>query len=110
MSINRKIVVSGITAPLKTAAIPSPHGLNGGPWPVAIYSHISGVGAVSATIDVYGLMYEDDTDGAYLQTHPLSGVDKDTVGDGVIYPWPFFYFDIKSISGTNAAVTIKIAG
>lgn len=114
MSIATTTLINSATAPETSSVMPSPRHASGAQYPdkggVLFHSKITGTGAVSATINIYGSIDGTTATGELLQTHVLSGTTSDIVADSIIAVWPYFYADLTAISGTGAAVTTTMAG
>ena len=70
-----------------------------------ISAKVSGTGAVSATVKIYGSNQNTNSGGVLLMTISLSGTTSDSDGDVIKTSYPFLYADLTAISGTGAAVT-----
>lgn len=99
------VTSSVFPSPRKTSAAISPD--KGG---VLFHSKITGTGAVSGTVDIYGSIDGTTATGEKLQTHVLNGTTSDIVADIINAVWPYFYADLTAISGTGAAVTTTMVG
>lgn len=73
-----------------------------------IQASITGVGAVTATVEIYGSNQPLTTGGSLLATMTLSGTTTDNAGDLIAAEWPFMYAKLTAISGTSAAVTVSV--
>lgn len=73
-----------------------------------IQASISGVGAVSATVEFYGSNLENLTTGVLLATIALSGNDTDNSGDVIPAEYAFMWAKITALSGTNSKVTATV--
>lgn len=74
----------------------------------AIQASISGTGAVSGTVTVFGNNTNAASGGVLLATLSLSGTSSDVTGADIPAEWPFMYCTLASISGTGAAVTVSV--
>jgi hypothetical protein len=74
-----------------------------------IEAWITGTGAVSATIKVYGCNTKRTTNGVLLSTLTLSGTTSDVVGSILSSNWGYIYIVLSDITGTGAAVTFTLA-
>jgi hypothetical protein len=74
----------------------------------AIQATVTGSGAVSAAVSIYGNNGNANSGGVLLGTITLSGTDSDTDGFASDAPWPYLYADLTAISGTGAAVTATV--
>lgn len=113
MIANQKLI-NAATATGAGLTIKSPRNGVGHPYTnqgaVLFHSSITGTGAVSATVDIYGSIDGTTATGEKLQTHYLTGTTNDIVADSIAAPWPYFYADVAAISGTDAAVTVSMVG
>ena len=74
-----------------------------------VQATITGVGAVSATVTLYGNTTNATTGGVPLGSAiSLSGTTMATGGAVDNQGWPWYYVVITSISGTNAAVNVNV--
>ena len=73
------------------------------------HSTIAGTGAVTATVLIEGNMDTTNTSGwTLLQTHTLSGTTTDTTGLTSPTKWANVRARLTAITGTSAAVTVKM--
>jgi hypothetical protein len=77
-----------------------------GRGPRSIQATVSGDGAVSATVAIYGSNTDANSGGVLLGTITLSGAGADTDGFASDAPWPYLYADLTAIDGTDAAATV----
>jgi hypothetical protein len=78
-----------------------------GRGPRSIQATVSGTGAVSVTVKVYGNNTNANTGGVLLGTITLSGITTSaTDGLAADAPWPYLYADLTAISGAGAAATV----
>ena len=75
-----------------------------------VQADIAGTGAVSATITIYGGLVNDFSKAIPLGTISLSGTTTDKGGFSWLTTWPFIWADLTAISGTGAAVTVRVGG
>ena len=70
---------------------------------------VTGTGAVSASIDIYGNVHATAANGIKLGT--LSPAGTNTGVDGIAFdaPWPFLYAVVTAISGTGAVAQAEVA-
>lgn len=67
-------------------------------------------GNVSGTVTVYGNTTEDTTYGVSLGTITLSAGASPQIGKlAVTEAWPFIYCTWASLTGTDAALTVRLA-
>jgi hypothetical protein len=100
-----KVVLSFLdtaTANKTTDAFPVPVGNN------TLEAFISGTGAISATVNVYGCNTKRNTNGILLATISLSGTNSDAAGSTISSNWGYMYAVLSAISGTGAAVTVTL--
>lgn len=71
-----------------------------------VQAYITGTGAVSATVTIYGTLKNQATQGIVIATLSLSGTTTDTKGAAILGAWPFMYAVVSSITGTGATVTL----
>jgi len=71
---------------------------------------VTGSGAVSATVNLYGSHYENTARGELIGT--LSPAGTDTGVDALTFdaPWPVVWAELTAIAGTGAAATVTVAG
>lgn len=75
-----------------------------GSWPRRFFVSITGTGAVSATVELWGTNAHDgDT---LLMTFSLSGTNSDSADGWVETAWSSVWVDVTAISGTGAAVAV----
>lgn len=67
---------------------------------------VVGTGAVSATVEIWGVAGEGIE--VLLGTITLSGTTSDSDGFASDAPWPEVYASVTAISGTGAAVTVTM--
>lgn len=80
-------------------AIPS------GTFPRNVIATVSGSGAVSATVAIYG-GNDSESQAVLLATVSLSGTTTDAAAVGIEVPYGYLRADVTAISGTGAAVTV----
>ena len=68
-------------------------------------STITGTGALTATVEIYGNTTRQNTGGVLIDTHTLSGTTTATAGKMLDGPWPYMYAKVTAITGTGAAIT-----
>lgn len=73
-----------------------------------VQASISGTGAVSATVTIYGSIYKQNTGGVSAAVLTLSGTNTASTGTALTNPWPYYYAVITAITGTSAKVTCDI--
>lgn len=74
-----------------------------------VRAEVSGTGAVTATVEIYGST-TNSTDGAVLLgTITLSGTTLAADGFAFDAPWPFIFSKVTAISGTGATVLVQLA-
>lgn len=108
MSQARVTIGSGSTIPLATAitAISTQSAVNVAPGPKSVEVLLTGTGAISATINVYGAHTDRNTNGTLIGT--LSPTGTTTAVDSFVndVPWPYIFTDVTAISGTSASVNV----
>lgn len=75
----------------------------------SVQATVSGTGAVSATVSIYGNTTNSNSGGVLVGTISLSGTTSNSDGFISDSSWPYLYADLTAISGTSAAVTVKVA-
>jgi hypothetical protein len=71
------------------------------------WAEISGSGAVSVTVTVYGNRTDSTTGGVLLATISLSGTNSDKDAAAVsTAAYPYYYATTADISGTGASVNV----
>ena len=70
---------------------------------------VTGTGAVTATVEIYGNTRNNNTDGILLATITLSGTAPQRDGFAFDAGWPFVYARVTALTGTGAAVTADMA-
>jgi hypothetical protein len=114
MSIANTTLLNAAVEVATSAVMPSPRKSMGAMYPdkgpVLFHSKITGTGALTATINIYGSIDGTTATGELVQTHTMSGTTSDIVADSVSGLWPYFYADLTAISGTGAAVTTTMVG
>lgn len=75
-----------------------------GALPRVVSAKVSGSGAVSATVEIYGKAGDGGSN--LLATFSLSGTTSDNDGVGIEVPWPEMWAVVTAISGTGAALTV----
>lgn len=73
----------------------------------AFQAVVSGTGAVTATVAIYGS--NDGVNWELIATIILSGTASDSDGYVSAAPWPQLKAEVTAISGTGAAVTATVA-
>jgi hypothetical protein len=74
-----------------------------------IQGSISGVGALSATVEIYGSNLERIETGILLAILTLSGSTNDNAGDIINAEYAFMWAKITEISGLNAEVIVTVS-
>lgn len=76
-----------------------------------VRARVTGTGAVSATINIYGAMNGDVTAATATLIGTLSPTGTTTAVDAfaMAAPWPEMFADLTAVSGTSAAVTVTVA-
>lgn len=74
-----------------------------------VKAKISGTGAVSATVELYGNTEPAASGGILRATFTLSGTTTDQAGTFTAENWPYLYAKITAITGTGAAVTCEVS-
>ena len=76
-----------------------------------VKAKVTGAGAVSATINIYGAMNGDvtSTTATLIGTLAPSGTTNAVDGLAMAAPWPEMFADLTAISGTGATVTVTVA-
>lgn len=76
-----------------------------------VEASVSGTGALTATVEIYGNTRNDNTTGVLLATVTLSGNNFANDGFAFDAPWPFVYarIPVGGLTGTGAAVTVDLA-
>ncbi len=104
------IVGGGNTGVLATAvtAISVQAQVNISPNEKTVECVLTGTGAISATVLVYGAETNRNTNGTLLGTLSLSGAT--TAVDSILIntPWAYVWTDTTAISGTGAAHTTRV--
>jgi hypothetical protein len=95
-------LLNAATADVTTDAFPIPIGTN------TLEAFITGSGAVSATVKVYGCNTKRNTNGILLATIALSGTNSDQAGSILNSNWGYVYVVLSSTTGTLAATTVTI--
>ena len=70
---------------------------------------VSGTGAVSASIDIYGNVHAVNSGGVKLGTLSPSGTTSAVDGIAFDAPWPFLYAVLTAISGTGAIAIAEVS-
>jgi len=76
--------------------------------PKVVRAKLTGTGAVSATINIYGSTEESTSNGVLLGTLSPSGTDSAVDSFNMDAPWPYIWADQTAISGTGAATTVDV--
>lgn len=76
--------------------------------PKVIRAKLTGTGAVSATINIYGSTEETTSNGVLLGTLTPSGTTSAVDYFNMDAPWPYIWADQTDISGTGAATTVDV--
>lgn len=97
LTLLNQAIVTGVSA-----AIASPIGSK------TLKASITGTGAVSSTIQIYGNNDNSNSTGVLLMTITLSGTNSAVDGSVLTAEWPYLYANITAISGTSAAVTVNL--
>lgn len=71
-----------------------------------VQAWITGSGAVSATVNIYGSNDSSQNFGALVATISLAGTGSDQVGGHIMQKWRYVWAQITTISGTNAGVWV----
>lgn len=115
-----QISQNGVSSPFQLTLLSAATGTGAGtaivnlrPVPRTYFATVTGTGAVSATvyIEVSGDGTNYLTGSNSLCTLTLSGTT--TASDGCAVPaamWPYIRANVNAISGTGAAVTVRIGG
>ena len=64
---------------------------------------LTGTGAISATVLLYGSNTDRNDNGTLLGTMTLNGTDETVDSVQVEVPWPYMWTDTTAISGTDAS-------
>lgn len=75
---------------------------------LTLWGDITGTGAVSATIELYGNKSPAVTGGVLLATITLSGTTFQSDASAFTAPYPYLYAKVTAISGTGATVNVFI--
>jgi aspartate/tyrosine/aromatic aminotransferase len=73
------------------------------------WGEVSGTGAVTATITIYGARTSTAANGVLLATLTLSGTTKatDAVGASTA-TYPYYYVTTANVTGTGATVNVEV--
>ena len=70
-----------------------------------VKAEVTGTGAITATVELYGNHDTSTSTGILLATITLSGTTSAIDGTNITAEWPFMYAKLTAITGTSAAVT-----
>jgi hypothetical protein len=104
---NAKIITTLFSAVTTTPATPIFASDSTGP--MVAHAFMTGAGAVSATVTVYGNTTASTTGAVVLGTLYLSGTGGDTQGLPIMAEWPYIYAIPSAITGSGAVVTTRIS-
>ena len=95
-------LATGITTVSTQTAVAIPAG------PKSIEGYLTGTGAITATINVYGVHTNRNTNGKLIGTLSLSGTT--IVADALVsdVPYPYLYSDVTAITGTSATLNVTV--
>jgi hypothetical protein len=100
-AVQSKTLASGVTT--DTSSTP----VAGMPGNKTFWAEISGTGAVSVTVTIFGNRTNSTSGGVLLATISLSGTGSDTDAAAVsTAAYPYYYVTTASISGTGATVGV----
>lgn len=74
-----------------------------------IEATVTGTGAVTASVSIYGNARNNNTDGILLATITLSGSDAARDGFAFDAGWPFLYAVLTAMTGTGASILVDVA-
>lgn len=95
VSVASGVVATGATSPVSIVA---------GSWPRRFFATLSGTGAVSATVELWGTNSHDgDT---LLATFTMAGTDSDLADAWVETTWASVWIDVTALSGTGASISM----
>jgi Tfp pilus assembly protein PilV len=75
---------------------------------ITFQASVTGTGAVSATVLLYGSNEPVKTNAVLLATATLSGTTTDTAGAQIPAEWSYVYASCTAISGTSAKVRVTV--
>ena len=75
---------------------------------MVVQASVSGTGALTASISIYGNTANSNSGGVLLGTISLSGTTLATDGFSICAPWPYIYSDTTALTGTGASVTVLL--
>jgi hypothetical protein len=94
-------LASGVTSNTTSASV---SGVTG---PKTFWGEVSGTGAVTATIAIYGDVDDDEAGGVLLATITLSGTTKATDATPTsTASFPYYYVTTTNVTGTGATVNV----
>ena len=96
-------LISGVTTNTTSATIAGIPGVK------TFWGEVSGTGAVTATITIYGARTSTAANGVLLATLTLSGTTKatDAVGASTA-TYPYYYVTTTNVTGTGATVNVEV--
>lgn len=91
-----------VTSPATGSAIPGTRERK------TVRAKVTGTGAVSATVNIYGSTENAASAGVLLATLSPSGTTTGVDGVAFDAPWPYMYSDTTAVSGTGATVEVTL--
>lgn len=102
-SVNTLTLATGVTADSTSTAVAAPPGIK------TFWGEVSGTGAVTTTIAVYGSRTSTAANGVLLATITLSGTTKATdAAAASTAAYPYYYVVFTNITGTGATALVQV--